>query len=206
MRDRELERTFPMKTTIRALAIVPVLSIFLLAATPAQATQPAATASSTVSADVQEAAAPLPAWPLLYKGSPDAQFPVTVRSLQYLLNAHGARITVDGVFGSATEAAVRTYQRAHRLVPDGVVGSATWSSLTVTVKRGSIGPAVRAVQDQLTERRWVILTVDGVFGARTEAAVREFQRLLSLQMPFTVDGVVGPTTWKALVTGLIYAD
>jgi peptidoglycan hydrolase-like protein with peptidoglycan-binding domain len=62
------------------------------------------------------------------------------------------------------------------------------------------------VQDQLTDRRWVILTVDGVFGAKTEAAVREFQRLLSREMPFTVDGVVGPRTWRALVTGLIYAD
>jgi peptidoglycan hydrolase-like protein with peptidoglycan-binding domain len=45
-----------------------------------------------------------------------------------------------------------------------------------------------------------------VFGAKTEAAVREFQRLLSREMPFTVDGIVGPRTWRALVTGLIYAD
>jgi peptidoglycan hydrolase-like protein with peptidoglycan-binding domain len=202
-----------MNTTTRALAVVPVLSVFLVAATPAQAAQPFSTASSTVTADVQEAAFTLPPWPVLWKGSPDASFPVTVRSLQYLLNAHGARISVDGVFGSATDAAVRAYQRTHGLAVDGVVGGrteagvrATWSSIIVTVKRGSTGPAVRAVQDQLTDRRWVILAVDGVFGARTEAGVREFQRLLSLQLPFAVDGVVGPRTWKALVTGLIVAD
>jgi peptidoglycan hydrolase-like protein with peptidoglycan-binding domain len=199
-----------MKTTFRALAMVPVLGVFLLAATPAQATPTysaaSSAASSSLTVDAREAATALPAWPRLWRGSPDAEFPVTVRSLQYLLNAHGARLTVDGLFGPATDAAVRAYQRAHGLAVDGVVGSATWSSLIATVKRGSTGSAVRAVQDQLTDRRWVILTVDGVFGAKTEAAVREFQRLLSREMPFTVDGVVGPRTWRALVTGLIYAD
>jgi peptidoglycan hydrolase-like protein with peptidoglycan-binding domain len=195
-----------MKTTIRAFAMVPVLGVLLVAATPAQAAQLPSATSRTVATDVQAAATTLPPWPVLGRGSPDASFPVTVRSLQYLLNAHGARVAVDGVFGSGTDAAVRAYQRTHGLLVDGVVGPATWSSIIVTVKRGSTGAAVRAVQDQLTDRRWVILAVDGVFGAKTEAAVREFQRLLSLQMPFTVDGVVGPKTWRALVTGLIVAD
>lgn len=38
-------------------------------------------------------------------------------------------ITADGAFGPKTEAAVRTYQRAHGLVADGIVGSRTWASL-----------------------------------------------------------------------------
>jgi peptidoglycan hydrolase-like protein with peptidoglycan-binding domain len=140
-----------MKTTFRALAMVPVLGVFLLAATPAQATPTysaaSSAASSSLTVDAREAATALPAWPRLWRGSPDAEFPVTVRSLQYLLDAHGARLTVDGLFGPATDAAVRAYQRTHGLAVDGVVGSATWSSLITTVKRGSTGPAVRAVQD-----------------------------------------------------------
>lgn len=195
-----------MKTAFRVLATAPVLGLFLVTATPAQAVQPLSTTSTTSTAEVHASASTLGPWPVLWRGSPDASFPVTVRSLQHLLNAHGARIAVDGIFGPATDSAVRTYQRARGLVVDGVVGAATWSSLIVTVRRGSTGSAVRAVQDQLTDRRWVILTVDGVFGGRTDAAVREFQRLLSRQMPFTVDGVVGPRTWKALILGLIVAD
>jgi peptidoglycan hydrolase-like protein with peptidoglycan-binding domain len=184
--------------------MVPVLGVFLVAATPAQAAQPLSTASSTVTADVQLAAVTLGPWPVLRRGPNSVWPPVTVRSLQYLLNAHGARITVDGVFGSATEAAVRAYQRAHGLVADGVVGSATWSSVIVTIKRGSTGPAVRALQDQINFRNLRgsgFLAVDGVFGPKTEAWVRGFQDAMSKQLPFTVDGVVGPMTWKALVIG-----
>ncbi|HEX8189419.1 MAG TPA: N-acetylmuramoyl-L-alanine amidase [Pyrinomonadaceae bacterium] len=37
--------------------------------------------------------------------------------------------TVDGKFGSHTEAAVRDFQRRHGLVPDGIVGPRTWRAL-----------------------------------------------------------------------------
>ena len=52
-----------------------------------------------------------------------------VIELQQLLNAKGLNITVDGVFGDATRAAVVQFQRQNGLVADGVVGTQTWQAL-----------------------------------------------------------------------------
>jgi hypothetical protein len=46
-------------------------------------------------------------WPLIRKG--DQQHPV--KTLQYLLPAHGHNVTVDGIFGPNTDAAVRAFQQ-----------------------------------------------------------------------------------------------
>jgi murein L,D-transpeptidase YcbB/YkuD len=144
------------------------------------------------------------AWPELRQGSNSAWPQVTVRSLQYLLNAHGARLTVDGVFGPKTKAAVVALQHAKGLTASGVVQASTWRSLVVTVHRGSAGPAVRAVQDQVNFRNLKdgrTLAVDGLFGPKTEASVRAFQKAMAAEVAgFRVDGMVGPQTWQALVS------
>ena len=59
-----------------------------------------------------------------------------------------------------------------------------------TLRRGDRGDAVKAAQAGLK------VTVDGVFGPGTEAAMREFQRGKGL----VPDGIVGPRTWQALDT------
>ena len=63
-----------------------------------------------------------------------------------------------------------------------------------TLRRGSTGALVRELQTKL--KRWGYYTgaVDGVFGAATEKAVRLFQKKNGL----TVDGVVGAKTAAAL--------
>jgi len=148
----------------------------------------------------------LPPWPVLARGANNLWPLVTVRSLQYLLNAHGAGLTVDGLFGAKTDTTVRASQRAHGLVVDGEVRQQTWSAVIVTVHRGSAGPAVQAVQDQANFRNGrgdgsLTLQVDGVFGPRTEAWVRGFQSAVAHDVPgFAIDGSVGPMTWQALVT------
>lgn len=52
-----------------------------------------------------------------------------VRLLQKNLNRNGAGLVVDGVYGDATEAAVRAYQMKMGLVADGVAGDKTHTSL-----------------------------------------------------------------------------
>lgn len=64
-----------------------------------------------------------------------------------------------------------------------------------TLQQGSIGDSVKALQALLNLWREYGLTVDGDFGKRTAAAVRDFQRKRSL----SVDGIVGAQTWAALL-------
>lgn len=52
-----------------------------------------------------------------------------VRSIQGLCVARGHALTVDGVFGPVTEAAVRAVQKSAGAAVDGVVGPVTWSAL-----------------------------------------------------------------------------
>lgn len=52
-----------------------------------------------------------------------------VRAAQRLLNKYAYKLTVDGAFGPATEAAVRDFQRTNGLTINGVVGTSTWRHL-----------------------------------------------------------------------------
>jgi peptidoglycan hydrolase-like protein with peptidoglycan-binding domain len=70
--------------------------------------------------------------------------------------------------------------------------------LIVTVQQGSTGEAVRAVQYLLRNKHgYNEVNVDGIFGPITDAAVEDFQGDEGLG----VDGIVGPQTWSALVSG-----
>ena len=144
-------------------------------------------------------------FPLVRKG--DQNHPV--KTLQYLLRARGHTVTVDGIFGPRTDAAVRAFQQQKGLAVDGIVGPNTWGALIITVKKGSQGDAVRGVQEEFQFRNLsgdpgTGLAVDGIFGPKTDAAVRDFQNALHQDIPsVTVDGIVGPVTWRALVSGML---
>jgi hypothetical protein len=59
-----------------------------------------------------------------------------------------------------------------------------------TLKRGSTGPEVTALQQRLNELGFDPNGIDGIFGPGTESAVKAFQQANGL----TVDGIVGPIT------------
>ena len=126
-------------------------------------------------------------------------------------------ITVDGIYGTSTANAVRAFQRLNGLTVDGVVGQTTWNAIYnefrsiqsdngtpnaypgTALRQGASGQNVRLVQFWLKIARTVYsslnnVTVDGVFGAATAAAVKKFQSYFGL----TSDGVVGRTTWNKL--------
>ncbi|HEU4867073.1 MAG TPA: peptidoglycan-binding protein [Actinomycetota bacterium] len=129
-------------------------------------------------------------WPVKQLGDQDQ----AVRSLQHLLNFHGATLEPDGVFGEATQAAVKEFQTAHALPEDGVVDASTWQALVTDVGNGDAGEAVKAAQVQLYVRG-TLPTVDGVFGVRTDISVRRFQVFRGLEGT----GIVNTDTWRTLL-------
>ena len=142
-------------------------------------------------------------WPVVQNGNQGHP----IRTLQFLLRAHDHNLTVDGMFGPATEAAVKAFQTSKGMTADGIISAPTWSTLVIQVKKGSSGEAVRGVQEEFQFRAGEPgkgLKVDGVFGKETDSTVRGFQHALSLDIPFVVvDGIVGPITWQALVSGML---
>jgi peptidoglycan hydrolase-like protein with peptidoglycan-binding domain len=143
---------------------------------------------------------PIQPWPLVKRGSKGHPVP----ALQYLLRARGHTVIADGIFGPRTEAAVEAFQAADLLGVDGIVGPLTWGALIVVVSEGSTGDAVRAVQEEFQFRNLSGdpsrgLKVDGIFGPKTDAAVRGFQQAIGIP----ADGIVGVLTWRALVSGML---
>jgi peptidoglycan hydrolase-like protein with peptidoglycan-binding domain len=142
-------------------------------------------------------------WPVVQNGNQGHP----IRALQFLLRAHGHNLAVDGMFGPATEAAVKAFQTGKGMTADGIVTPQTWSALIIQVKKGSYGDAVRGVQEEFQFRSGEPgkgLKVDGIFGPQTDSTVRGFQHALALDIPSViVDGIVGPVTWQALVSGML---
>ena len=62
------------------------------------------------------------------------------------------------------------------------------------LRSGSSGGLVRQLQEALQDLGYPVGTADGIYGSRTEAAVRQFQRDYGL----SVDGIAGENTLRAL--------
>lgn len=56
-----------------------------------------------------------------------------VTYVQRRLNAYGADLNLDGVYGPRTAAEVRAFQTQHGLAADGLAGPKTWAALAVPV-------------------------------------------------------------------------
>ena len=152
--------------------------------------------------------------------------------LRYIANFVGTvqSVALDGDYGPATEAAVKSFQRTYGLTEDGIVGLVTFDTLFnvyrglvdsldltyregvtvpypgVPLTEGSEGDDVRLLQNYLNyvARSYPSIPtvpVTGFFGPQTTAAVNAFQETFSLPGE---PGVVGATTWYFLTS--IYED
>ena len=131
-----------------------------------------------------------------------------VRRLQRALRrTPNLGIEVDGIFGPATDQAVRELQEGAGLVVDGIVGPLTWAALPdggpmPLLAEGSSGPVVLSLQSILTNgasEGWPAPgPLDGDFGPLTRASVVGFQTWGGV----TADGIVGDRTWSVSLHAL----
>jgi peptidoglycan hydrolase-like protein with peptidoglycan-binding domain len=125
-----------------------------------------------------------------------------VAGLQVALRAYGVYTgPIDGIAGPATKRGVVRFQHRAGLTPDGRAGPATRRALGPlgrplfgrrTMRPGLFGWDV-AVLQFLLARRGELVPVDGYFDARTERALRRFQRARRL----ATDGIAGSRTLAA---------
>jgi len=130
-----------------------------------------------------------------------------VRWVQSALNqVLGLRLAVDGQSGTQTRSAIRSFQQRRGLTDDGEVGPRTEAALMAAGAPPPPGPGgpltspapVRWVQAALNQILGLRLAVDGLLGAQTRSAVRDFQGRQGL----AVTGDVDAQTEQRLVTAL----
>ena len=103
--------------------------------------------------------------------------------------------------GYNTTQIIRSYYGNVEIVNNAPIQGYTSSYPGTPLRRGSSGPNVVVVQVELNRISQnypaipKLANVDGIFGSRTEDAVRKFQQIFNL----TPDGIVGKATWYALV-------
>ena len=118
-----------------------------------------------------------------------------VQDLQRSLSRHGYLIRCDGVFGTKTERALRSFQGDYGLEMSGWMGEVDRVALSggKATRMGDRGSKVRLLQEHLHSAGYDV-RIDGEFGQQTQSVLRSFQRSMSL--PDT--GVLSEATRVAL--------
>ncbi|MDQ1631865.1 MAG: N-acetylmuramoyl-L-alanine amidase [Frankiaceae bacterium] len=110
------------------------------------------------------------------------------------------------LFDDVIDEAVRSFQQSRGLRVDGIVGPDTTRALDEarrslgdrllyhSISHPFVGDDVLELQSRMADMGFDVGRVDGIFGARTEFALREFQRNRGL----SADGACGPLTLREL--------
>lgn len=112
--------------------------------------------------------------------------------------------TVDGIYGSRTEASVRVFQQVFGLTPDGIVGKATWYALVRLYTAVTALSELRSQGQQFYAISWAY--PGSISQGDSGQKVRHLQYMLSVLSsyipqipPLTVDGIFGTDTRNAVL-------
>ena len=128
-----------------------------------------------------------------------------VEDVQRRLRAVGYELEVDGQYLDRTQNAVRQFRESEGLPAGDVVDERTWTTLVdASFSLGDRilylrmphfhGCDVRSLQEILEVLGFAVGDSDGIFGAHTEHALRDFQASVGL----IDDGIAGSTTFEAI--------
>ena len=128
-----------------------------------------------------------------------------VEDVQRRLRVMGYELAVDGEYLQRTCDAVRMFRQSEGLPPGDFVDERAWSALVdASFSLGDRmlylrmphfhGADVRSLQKILEVLGFVVGRSDGIFGAHTERALRDFQ----LSVGIVDDGIAGNTTYDAI--------
>ena len=111
---------------------------------------------------------------------------------------------VDGIYGSRTEASVRSFQEIFGLTPDGIVGPATWYALVRLYTAVTQLSELRSQGQQFYAINWS--PPNALQAGSTGDKVRQLQYMLSTLAtfipeipPINVDGIFGSATRSAVL-------
>lgn len=107
--------------------------------------------------------------------------------------------TVDGIFGSRTEATVRAFQQIFGLSPDGIVGPGTWYAIVRLYTAVTRLAELRSQGQQFYAINWS--PPNTLQSGSTGEKVRQLQYMLSVMAsyipgipPLSIDGIYGTAT------------
>ena len=137
-------------------------------------------------------------YPLGQGGNPQ------IKTIQQTLNQrYNSQLKVDGIYGPRTKKAIITglqielnRQFNSGLVVDGLFGPRTKNALPI-VRKGARGNVTYLIQSALFILGYDVLP-DGIYGVKTESAVRQFQSDFGLK----IDGVAGKQTLGTLFSSI----
>lgn len=135
----------------------------------------------------------------------------------YLINKYDYDISLDGIFGADTLAAVKDFQKSMRLDVDGKVGTNTKNALetgkstsgsnsssnstgSTTTNTSSYSTYIKKFQTWMNTNYKMGLTVDGICGSNTKKAmIKTLQTILKneYKKSISIDGIFGTATKSA---------